>query len=244
MIKKKIKNVYRMFKYAYAKSHEDARIEADAQARKDAFERQKELLGLQLDNEIKKLKVADDYKREIHYITHIPDFTSVEFTQNASDPVLKAKTKPLLDLCLQKEKWFNKGYYKVLELTLNFVRDNDKSLYEKVKFDLSNVDLVYTHTLPSNDVDAVNMIVNLANKKLLAPRVGLQWLNSIPNVDDYIKEMDEYNKKLALEEEKQQNNNKGINRTNIERQNEKVQSAKQMDNKENFVNGKSQDIGN
>lgn len=188
--------------------------------------------------------LADDYKREIHYITHIPDFTSVEFTQNASDPVLKAKTKPLLDLCMQKEKWFNKGYYKVLQLTLDFVKDNDKSLYEKIKFDLSNVDLVYTHTLPSNDVDAVNMIVNLANKKLLAPRVGLQWLNSIPNVDDYIKEMDEYNKKLALEEERQQNINKGTNLTNIARQNEKVQDKGQMDNKENFIKGKSQDIGN
>ena len=188
--------------------------------------------------------LADDYKKEIHYITHIPDFTSVEFTQNASDPVLKAKTKPLLDLCLQKEKWFNKGYYKVLQMTLDFVKDNDKSLYEKIKFDLSNVDLVYTHTLPSNDVDAVNMIVNLANKKLLAPRVGLQWLNAIPNVDDYIKEMDKYNEKLALEEEKKQNNNKGVNPTNIERQNEKVQSNEQMDNKQNFINGKSQDIGN
>lgn len=186
--------------------------------------------------------LADDYKKEIHYITHIPDFTSVEFTQNASDPVLKAKTKPLLDLCLQKEKWFNKGYYKVLELTLNFVKDNDKSLYEKIKFDLENVDLVYTHTLPSNDVDAVNMIVNLANKKLLAPRVGLQWLNAIPNVDDYIKQMDEYNEKLALEEEIAKNNNKGINQTNIERQNGKVQSNEQMDNKENFIKGKSQDI--
>ena len=186
--------------------------------------------------------LADDYKKEIHYITHIPDFMSVDFTQNASDPVLKAKTKPLLDLCLQKEKWFNKGYYKVLELTLNFVKDNDKSLYEKIKFDLENVDLVYTHTLPSNDVDAVNMIVNLANKKLLAPRVGLQWLNAIPNVDDYIKQMNEYNEKLALEEEKAKNNNKGLNQTNVERQNEKVQGNNQMDNKENFIKGKSQDI--
>ena len=186
--------------------------------------------------------LADDYKKEIHYITHIPDFMSVEFTQNASDPVLKAKTKPLLDLCLQKEKWFNKGYYKVLELTLNFVKDNDKSLYEKIKFDLENVDLVYTHTLPSNDVDAVNMIVNLANKKLLAPRVGLQWLNAIPNVDDYIKQMNEYNEKLALEEEIAKNNNKGLNQTNVERQNEKVQGKNQMDNKENFIKGKSQDI--
>ena len=188
--------------------------------------------------------LADDYKNEIHYITHIPDFTSVEFTQNASDPVLKAKTKPLLDLCLQKEKWFNKGYYKVLEMTLNFVKDNDKSLYDKIKFDINDVDLVYTHTLPSNDVDAVNMIVNLANKKLLAPRVGLQWLNAIPNVDDYIKEMDEYNERLALEQEMQENKNKGINQTNIERQNEKVQSKEQMDNIKNFVKGKSQDIDN
>ena len=36
-------------------------------------------------------KLADDYKNEIHTITHIPDFMSVEFTQNASDPVLKAQ---------------------------------------------------------------------------------------------------------------------------------------------------------
>lgn len=189
-------------------------------------------------------KLADDYKRIIHYITHIPDFTSVEFTQNASDPILKAKTKPLLDLCLDKEKWFNKGYYKVLDLTLDFVKQNDNQLYDNIKFDLSKVDLVYTHSLPSNDVDAVNMIVNLANKKLLAPRISLQWLNAIPNVDEYIKEMEEYNEKLALEEEKSKNknSNSGVNETNIERQNEKVVGKNQMDNFKNFVNGKSQDI--
>ena len=105
-------------------------------------------------------KLADDFKNEIHYITHIPDFMSTEFTQNASDPVLKAKTKPLLDLCLEKEKWFNKGYMKVLELTLDFVKKNDKKLYEQIKFDLEKIDLVYTHTLPSNDTDMVNNIVN------------------------------------------------------------------------------------
>ena len=189
-------------------------------------------------------KLADDFKREIHTITSIPDFTSVEFTQNASDPILKAKTKPLLDLCLQKEKWFNKGYMKCLEITLNFVKDNDKKLYEQIKFDLDNIDLVYTHTLPSNDVDAVNMIVNLANKKLLAPRVGLQWLNAIPNVDEYIKEMEKYNESVALMEKNEQNkvNNGGVNPTNIERQNEKIQDKDKMDNKQNFINGKSQDI--
>ena len=189
-------------------------------------------------------KLADDYKNEIHYITHIPDFTSVEFTQNASDPILKAKTKPLLDLCLDKEKWFNKGYMKLLELTLNFVRDNDRKLYDKVKFDLDNVDLVYTHTLPSNDTDMVNNIVNLGNQGLLNPRVALQGLSFIPNVDDYLKGVYLHNEYVDKRKENVNNksNNGGTNQTNLDRQNEKVVSKEQQDNFTNFVKGKSQDI--
>ena len=182
-------------------------------------------------------KLADDYKNEIHYITHIPDFTSVEFTQNASDPILKAKTKPLLDLCLDKEKWFNKGYMKLLELTLNFVKDNDKKLYDKVKFDLDNIDLVYTHTLPSNDTDMVNNIVNLGNQGLLNPRVALQGLSFIPNVDDYLKGVYLHNEYVDKRKESVNNksNNGGTNQTNLDRQNEKVVSKEQQDNFKNFI---------
>ena len=189
-------------------------------------------------------KLADDFKNEIHTITAIPDFMSVEFTQNASDPVLKAKTKPLLDKCLEKEKWFNKGYMKVLEMTLDFVKDNDPKLYEEIKFDLNKVDLVYTHTLPSNDTDMVNNIVNLANKELLAPEIALQGLSFIPNVDDYLKLVKKHNEYIDSRKNNGNNENKdgGVNATNLERQNDKVQSAKQMDNKQNFINGKSQDI--
>ena len=189
-------------------------------------------------------KLADDFKNEIHTITAIPDFMSVEFTQNASDPVLKAKTKPLLDKCLEKEKWFNKGYMKVLEMTLDFVKDNDSKLYEEIKFDLNKVDLVYTHTLPSNDTDMVNNIVNLANKELLAPEIALQGLSFIPNVDDYLKLVKKHNEYIDSRKNNGNNENKdgGVNATNLERQNDKVQSVKQMDNKQNFINGKSQDI--
>lgn len=188
-------------------------------------------------------KLADDYKKEIHYITHIPDFTSVEFTQNASDPILKAKTKPLLDLCNEKEKWFNKGYMKVLELTLDFVKDNDNKLYDSIKFDLTNVDLVYTHTLPSNDIDTINAIVNLSNAGLCNPEVLLQGVSMIPNVNDYIKGMKEYNDYVDNRKEKLNNkNSNGVNETNLERQNSKVQGKDNQDNMKNFVNGKSQDI--
>ena len=189
-------------------------------------------------------KLADDYKNEIHYITHIPDFTSVEFTQNASDPILKAKTKPLLDLCLEKEKWFNKGYMIALDLTLDFVEKNDKQLYSKVKFDLENVDLVYTHTLPSNDTDAINAIVNLSNAGLCNPRVLFQGVSMIPNVDDYLKGMYEYNDYVDKRKEKMntKNSNNGVNQTNLERQNANPQTKSQEDNMTNATKGQAQNI--
>ena len=186
--------------------------------------------------------LANEIKRNIHSISGIPDFTSVEFTQNASDPVLKAKTKPLLDLCLKKEKWFNKGYYKVLDLTLDFVEKFDKDTYKEVGFDLSKVDLVYTHTLPSNDTDMVNNIVNLGNQKLLAPRIALQGLSFIPNVDDYLKEVKSWNELIDKLENLKNNNNSGNNQTNLERQNATPQTREQMDNKNNFIKGVSKDL--
>ena len=168
----------------------------------------------------------------------------MEFTQNASDPILKAKTQPLLDLCLTKEKWFNKGYMKLLELTLGFVEKNDKSLYDKVKFDLSKVDLVYTHTLPSNDTDAVNNIVNLANVGVLNPEVSLQQLSFIPNVAEYLKGAKEWNDYVDSRKEKSnnKNNNSGLNEENLARQNGKPITKDEMDNKKNFTIGKSQDL--
>lgn len=188
--------------------------------------------------------LADDFKKEIHYITNIPDFTSTDFTQNASDPILKAKTKPLLDLCLTKEKWFNKGYMIALKLTLDFVKDNDTSLYNKIKFDLDGIDLVYTHSLPSNDGDMVRNIVNLANVGQLAPRIALQGLSFIPNVDAYLKEVKEYNE--YVDKRKQANNNKnetnGLNVTNLERQNAKPKDKGQEDNFKNFVEGEAQEL--
>ena len=188
-------------------------------------------------------KLADDYKREIHYITSIPDFTSTEFTQNASDPILKAKTKPLLDLCLDKEKWFNKGYMLVLDLTLDFVEKNDPKLYEQIKFDLENIDLVYTHTLPSNDIDMVNAIVSLSSQKLLAPEIALQSLNFIPNVQDYMEGVMKWNEIVDKSKESQDNKNSGMNQHNLDLQNSIPQTKDQQDNLKNAILGRSQKLG-
>ena len=167
---------------------------------------------------------------------------SKEFSENASDPILKTKTQPLLELCMEKEKWFNRSYLPMLKTTLDFVKANDSALYEKIKFNVDDIDLVYTHTLPSNDRDMVNNIVNMANAGVLAPRVALQGLTFIPNVDDYIEEMKIYNEYVDKRKQNTNNNNVKANETNLQRQNEQPRTLKQKDNLENATLGESQDI--
>ena len=183
-----------------------------------------------------------EFKKLIDEITRIPDLTSEEFTQNASDPILKMKTKPLLDLCMEKEKWFNKSYIPMLKSILDFVKKYDTSLYGKIKFDVDNIDLVYSHTLPSNDRDMVNNIVNLTNAGLIAPRIALQGLSFIPNVDDYIKEMIEWNEYFDKRKENVKNENIKANETNLQRQNAEPQTSDNQDNLTNATLGESANL--
>ena len=186
--------------------------------------------------------LAKEYKDLIHTITRIPDMASKEFSENASDPILKMKTQPLLELCMEKEKWFNRSYLPMIKTSLDFVEKNDKSLYEKVKFDVDNIDLVYSHTLPSNDRDMVNNIVNMANAGVLNPRIALQGLSFIPNVDDYIEGMKEWNDYVDNRKEKVKNDNIKANETNLQRQNQEPQTTDQMDNMDNATIGQGQKL--
>ena len=130
----------------------------------------------------------------------------------------------------------------MLRTILDFVKTNDSKLYEKVKFNVDDIDLVYTHVLPSNVTDAVNRIVNLANVGCLDPRVALQWLPSIPNVDEYIKGMLEHNEYVDKRKENVNNKNSGLNETNLERQNKEPKGKDQLDNIVNANKGVAQEL--
>ena len=187
--------------------------------------------------------LAKDFKNLIHTITRIPDMTSKEFTENSSEPVLKMKTQPLLELCMEKEKWFNRSYIPMLEATLDFVKRNNPKLYNEIKFKIDDVDLVYSHTLPSNDGDMVNNIVNLGNQGLLDPRVALQGLSFIPNVDDYLKGVKDWNDYIDIRKITNQNKiNSGVNQNNLDKQNEIPKNKGQEDNKKNATIGESQKL--
>lgn len=190
-------------------------------------------------NEIETL--AKSIKDNIHYVCRIPDLSSVDFSQNASDTIIKIKTKPLLDLCKEKEMWFTSPYIKALELALNFSRNADID-FDKYDFDIAKITLNYSHTLPSNDTDATNMLVNLANSGMANPRELLSNIKAIGNVDDYIVGMKEWNDYVDKRKKEQENNNKGTNATNLDRQNAKPISRDRYDNSKNATIGDSNKI--
>ena len=187
-------------------------------------------------------KLADNIKDLIHFISRVPDLSGIDFSQNASDPIIKIKTKPLLDLCNDKEKQCNEPYRRVLQMILNWCKKYAKD-YDEFDFNLDITMLAYTHTLPSNDSDMITAITNLANCKMANPEVLLQNLTFIPSVHNYMKGMKKWNEEIDKSKTNIQNNNSnGVNETNIERQNEKPVSKDQQDNKKNFDLGNAKKI--
>ena len=181
--------------------------------------------------------LANNIKDLIHLISRVPDLSSVDFSQNASDPIIKITTKPLLDLCSDKEKKCTEPYRRVLTMVLEWCKKNDSN-FEEYDVDLSKTKLVYTHALPSNDSDMITMITNLQNSGMANPEVLLQNLSFIPSVHDYIKGMTKWNEEVDKRKEKVKNENIKANDTNLSRQNAEPLTKDNMDNKKNF------DLGN
>lgn len=179
----------------------------------------------------------------IHYITRIPDLSSVDFSQNASDPILKIKTKPLLDLCGEKEIYWNEPYLELIKTIVKWCEKNDKDGFRKYGFDTDLISFNYAHPLPSNDLDIVTQISNLSNAGVLNPTMALQEISWIKNVAEYEKGIEEWNEKVDKRKQIVKNNNdNGVNETNIERQNQNPMSIDQIANKRNGAKGQANKI--
>lgn len=179
----------------------------------------------------------------IHYITRIPDLSSVDFSQNASDPILKIKTKPLLDLCGEKEIYWNEPYLQLIKTVIEWCKNNDREGFAKYGFDTDLISFNYAHPLPSNDLDIVTQISNLSNANVLNPSMALQEISWIKNVAEYEKGVKEWNEIIDKRKKNAKNNNtSGVNETNIERQNSVPMSTDELDNKRNGAKGQAEKI--
>lgn len=182
-------------------------------------------------------KLADDIYAAIQRISRVPDLSGIDFSQNASDPIIKIKTKPLLDLCKEKEKKCTKPLIRILKMIMNWCGMYSKD-FGTFNFDIDKATLKYSHTLPSNDTDMVNAISSLQNSKMANPEILLQNLSFVEDVHEYIKGMDKWNDEVDKRKENLQNKNNGVNETNIQRHEETNPTGKdKQDNKQNFTKG-------
>lgn len=195
--------------------------------------------------------VASALSKEIEYISHCPILSSNDFTQNASDPILKLKTKPMLDLAKGKEVLFTSSFMRVLQMVKDYGNNFSDANRGKYDFDMAKVILEYSHSLPSNDQDMITMITNLNNAKCLNPSVALQQLSFIDNVDSYISGAKEHNDYLISLDKKKSEikniegenpSNNGANEHNLALINEKPLTSKELDNKRNFNLGNAQKL--
>ena len=85
----------------------------------------------------------------------------------------------------------------------------------------------------------VNNIVNLTNAGLINPRIALQGLSFIPNVDDYLQGVKEWNEYVDKRKENNKNENIKANDTNLQRQNREPQTTDNQDNLDNATLGES-----
>ena len=184
-------------------------------------------------NELETL--SKSIKDLINEISRVPNLSGVDFSQNASDPIIKIKTKPLLDLCCEKELVFTEPYFELLDCVLKWCEKNDKKEYDTYNVDLDLCSLVYAHPLPSNDLDIVTQITNLSNACVLSPETALQEVSWIANVHDYMKGVKKWNDNVDKRKATKDNNNvnNGVNEYNIDKQNENPAMVDQVDNKRN-----------
>lgn len=94
-------------------------------------------------------------KSDIHEFSMVPNLTDENFASNASGVAMKYKLFGLEQLAKTKERYFIQGLRERLKLFANFLSVKAKEV------DVSDVVIVMTRSLPSNDAETATMISSL-----------------------------------------------------------------------------------
>jgi SPP1 family phage portal protein len=184
-------------------------------------------------------RLVDDINDQIDMISRVPNFNSAEFAQNSSEPALKLKLKGFLDLAKEKERFFSSALSEVIGMTLEFLETYGGREGAKYLFDMNDIEIEYSHNLPSNDMDKITQLVSLNTLGLLNPRVALQELSWIKNIDEYLEGV------APLGGEQMANlTNGGNNETNRLRQSLATTNPSEIDNRLNNTRGVAQTLAN
>jgi SPP1 family phage portal protein len=184
-------------------------------------------------------RLVDDIEAQIEMVSRVPNFNSAEFAQNSSEPALKLKLKGFLDLSKEKERHFSTALSQVIGMTLSFLERFGGRDGAKYLFDMNDIEIEYSHNLPSNDMDKITQLVSLNTLGMLNPRVALQELSWIKNVDEYLAGV------VPMAGQQLANMaNGGNNETNRLRQSLATTNPSQIDNRLANTQGVAQTLAN
>lgn len=108
-------------------------------------------------------------KDDIHKFSMIPDLTDENFASNASGVAMKYKLFGLEQLVMVKERWFREALYERLLIFSNFL-----AVKGKQQINPKDVEIVFKRSLPSNALEAAQMVgllENIVPKGLLLAQV-------------------------------------------------------------------------
>ena len=107
---------------------------------------------------------------------------------------------------------------------LKFIKNDEYT------FEVDDIEITYTHNLPSNDTEMVTQMVNLKNIGLLDAKEGLKQLSWVKDYETFYEnaKKEQEMQKLVVDNLKKFNNN--------EREEEPMRKE-QMDNLQNFSKG-------
>jgi SPP1 family phage portal protein len=184
-------------------------------------------------------RLVDDIEAQIEMVSRVPNFNNAEFAQNSSEPALKLKLKGFLDLAKEKERYFSTALSQVIGMTLSYLERFGGRDGAKYLFDMNDIEIEYSHNLPSNDMDKITQLVSLNTLGLLNPRVALQELSWIKNVDEYLAGV------APMGGEQMTNlSNGGNNATNRQRQALATTNPSEIDNRLSNTQGVAQTLAN
>jgi hypothetical protein len=150
---------------------------------------------------------------------------------------LKLKLKGFLDLAKEKERHFTSALSEIIAMTLDFVERIGGRTSATLLFDMNDIEIEYSHALPSNDYEKINQMVALNQMRLLNPRIALQQLSWIANVDEYLNGV-----QVLDDNQMEMLRNGGNNETNRERQREARTDVANVDNDVADLQGQGQNL--
>lgn len=130
-----------------------------------------------MDADVLRHVIEDD----IHKISMTPNLTDENFVGNSSGVAIRYKLIAFEQAIMNKERYFEQGLLERLELYNNYFQRIGKM----GKVNIWDVDVVFKHNLPQNDLETSQMVNNLAS--IVDKKTLLEQLSFVDNADDVLK---------------------------------------------------------